>query len=669
MKQENESAVIDFHGQARGSLSSAHGAREGEAPAALLTEGATRVPVIDFHSAELNRTDDLNDNSGICQSFQTLDGVVTAHERHQMERQRRNDSADLPVVDGAAPLKRTEKGRDEADAAQTAVPLTVVSKGRTLIIDMDAERALACAKMLRDRRLVCTTLLVTKSASAGIAFPRRGRLAPLEVDGVSVAGAFGGFSATVTVKGIRKHLREWLGDDAAVFDLVLDLQPTPSFASDFLPIGYYAPGPSTTALGEAMAELPQMRGRFKKPQFISFQETRCFHGRSRIRECRQCLDICPVGAIESAHRKISINHYLCQGCGGCALVCPAEAIRLVQPSREELLNRLQSRLQDLSVGVGAPSTVPSTFSSTLVISDLESAGGNHLSGTGEGSRGRGLHLEVEQIASVGLEVLLAALAYGAGEILVACGPRNPPGIRKAVEWQVQMARAILKGIGLRMDNIRLTALPSEEIDSESTALQGPALDVQAGGPPAATATFSPVQDKWTEGRMLIRLAAQRLYDQSGASEPHLALPIGSPFGAVAVNAATCTLCMACVASCPSGALSATGNAPRLLFRESQCHQCGLCKETCPEGAIRLLPRLLCDPEAVKAQVVLREANALRCIECGVPFGSQAMIDRIKGKLAGHWMYANERQIRRLQMCGTCRARDALSSPEMNAWKP
>jgi ferredoxin len=222
----------------------------------------------------------------------------------------------------------------------------------------------------------------------------------------------------------------------------------------------------------------------------------------------------------------------------------------------------------------------------------------------------------------------------------------------------------MKGLGLPTDKIRFAALPSEEIDSEETALKPAGVDAQAGNPPIAPATFSPGDG----GRTLVRLATQHLYDQSGAQQPRLSLPTGSPFGAVAVTAA-CTLCLACAAACPSGALSASGSVPQLLFRESECHQCGLCKETCPEGAIRLLPRLLCDPKAVETRVVLREAEALRCIECGVPFGSQVMIDRIKEKLRGHWMYANERQIRRLQMCGTCRARDTLASPEMSARKP
>jgi hypothetical protein len=53
----------------------------------------------------------------------------------------------------------------------------------------------------------------------------------------------------------------------------------------------------------------------------------------------------------------------------------------------------------------------------------------------------------------------------------------------------------------------------------------------------------------------------------------------------------------------------------------------------------------------------------------VPFASQAMINRIQGKLMGHWMYTDERQLRRLQMCRTCRTRDALLSQDMKTWNP
>jgi hypothetical protein len=61
--------------------------------------------------------------------------------------------------------------------------------------------------------------------------------------------------------------------------------------------------------------------------------------------------------------------------------------------------------------------------------------------------------------------------------------------------------------------------------------------------------------------------------------------------------------------------------------------------------------------------VLREAEPFRCIECGEPFASQAMISRMQEKLTGHWMYSSDRQMSRLRMCRACRTRDALMAKD------
>jgi hypothetical protein len=67
--------------------------------AASLPHGTAGGISIDFHSAEFNRIDDLNDCSGNYRIFQPLDGVVTADMRHQMERLRKGDAFDAAVDD------------------------------------------------------------------------------------------------------------------------------------------------------------------------------------------------------------------------------------------------------------------------------------------------------------------------------------------------------------------------------------------------------------------------------------------------------------------------------------------------------------------------------------------------------------------------------------------
>ena len=625
-----------------------------EATASSVYETSSGI-TINFHSAEFNRTDDLNDCSGNYRTFQSLDGIVTADMRHQMERLGGRGAADAPA-DDALPLKNGERETAESAPPDAASPLTVISHGRTLIVGRDARRSIACAKRLSDQGLTCT-LLLTGQPSPDASLPRFDQGKVLEVNAVSITGAFGGFSAMVTANGDQLPLSRWFGDGASRFDLVLDLQSTPSFAGDRLPMGYYAPGENPATLAEVMAELPEMRGRFHRPQFTTFLKERCLHGRSRTRDCQHCLLVCPFDAIQSVDRTISIDPYRCQGCGGCALVCPADAIQMVNPSREEELSILRDTLECRPEGTA--------FLPTLVIMDMDTAEGRKLSGVDGGTQDRRITFEVEQIGTVGLEMLLAALVYGAGNIVVACGAQNPPEIRKAVERQADMSRAILRGLGMPEDNIRFSAIPPEaSLSGEGTsAAAGP--EAKPEHPLLPPATFSPGHDK----RTLVRRATQHLYDHSGAGQPSIPLPEGSPFGTVAVDSAVCTLCMACAVTCPSGALSARGDAPRLEFTESRCHQCGLCEEACPERAIRLLPRLLCDRSAVETPVVLNEAEPFRCIECGAPFASQAIINRIQSKLTGHWMYAADRQLRRLKMCGACRTRDALGSQDMNSWNP
>jgi ferredoxin len=259
---------------------------------------------------------------------------------------------------------------------------------------------------------------------------------------------------------------------------------------------------------------------------------------------------------------------------------------------------------------------------------------------------------------------LTALVYGAETVLVVCGSRNPSRIRQAVEEQVQTARIILQGLGLPEDKIRFIPGSAPGPDSEKK----PPRPCEPDGPLPGVSGSPAALPLGADQRGRIRLAVQYLYDRSGTRAPAVPLPPGSPFGAVLVDKKACTLCLACVAACPAQALSAGGQGPQLKFREALCHQCGLCQATCPEGALRLLPRLLCDREAVEARVVLCEDAPVRCVDCGQAIASPALIQRIQEKLQGHWMYAEERQLRRLQMCGPCRTRDTLMSEDLRLWK-
>jgi ferredoxin len=156
-------------------------------------------------------------------------------------------------------------------------------------------------------------------------------------------------------------------------------------------------------------------------------------------------------------------------------------------------------------------------------------------------------------------------------------------------------------------------------------------------------------------REVLRLALRELHRAAPTPVDAVALPAGAPFGAVEINVAGCTLCLACVSACPTGALSDDPERPLLRFSEDACVQCGLCKATCPEKVISLTPRL--DFGAATAMNrILKEEEPFNCIRCGKPFGVKSTIERVVAKLAGqHWMYAgSSKRLDAIRMCEDCR---------------
>ena len=107
------------------------------------------------------------------------------------------------------------------------------------------------------------------------------------------------------------------------------------------------------------------------------------------------------------------------------------------------------------------------------------------------------------------------------------------------------------------------------------------------------ATFAFTADK----RTTAALAIEHLAQHAPTPQREIALPQGAPFGTIAVDRETCTMCLACVGSCPDGALLDNAESPQLRFIESKCVQCGLCATTCPEHSITLMPRLSLAPRS------------------------------------------------------------------------
>ena len=423
-------------------------------------------------------------------------------------------------------------------------------------------------------------------------------------------------------------------------DILLDLSGDPPlFPAAALRDGYLRADPGNrAAMLEAVLRARELVGTFDKPLYISFDGALCAHSRSRIVGCHRCLDLCPAGAIAPAGDHVAIDDKICAGCGECAAACPTGAAGYALPPPDALMRKLRT-LTGVYRDAGGTSPI-------LLLHD-EAHGGaliDALARHGDGLPAHVLPLAVNELTQLGLEAIVAAFAYGAAalRVLLRQKPRHDvEGLRQTLA----LSEAILAGLGLSGDRVAT-------IETDDPFALGEALRAIAPGDPVAScATFLPIGGK----REILRFALREFHRVAPAPAEVVDLPPGAPLGAVAVNVEGCTLCLSCVAACPTGALSDDPDRPVLRFTEDACVQCGLCKATCPEKVISLVPRVNFGAGATKAQV-LKEEEPFCCIRCGKAFGVKSTIERIIGKLEGaHWMYqGGTSRLDLIKMCDDCR---------------
>ncbi|MFB2864662.1 4Fe-4S binding protein [Aeromonas sp. MdU4] len=419
------------------------------------------------------------------------------------------------------------------------------------------------------------------------------------------------------------------------FDLVADLGRAPLFALERPPVGYLHLADDAglaERLAEQLAELCALTGIFDKPRYFRLDPEACAFTARGVPGCSRCLDVCPTDALKPINGRIQIDPHLCQGFGSCASACPTGAIAYHQPDANtsgDYLFRLLKHYRE--VGGEAPQLLVAGESERdWVEAELTRLPANWLP------------VWVEESASLGIESWLAALTYGASAVRIALGDDAPASVRALVERELASAAVLLAGAGLAADRI---------------ALFNPDAGEPVSGQPALALLEKPLKGDKREN---LFAAFDALWQANEGSREPLVVPHGAPYGCVELKDADCTLCMGCVAVCPSRALHAVGHAPGLNFIEQDCIQCGMCEKACPEQAIVLMPRLQPVPEARRAVQSLKAEEAACCIRCGKPFAPASLIRRIQQKLAGHSHFQNE-AAQRLLMCEECRAKDVFAA--------
>ena len=516
-----------------------------------------------------------------------------------------------------------------AAVSEPPPPAVALESVGVTLIHGRGQVALDAAERLKDR-LDITVLL---SDAAG-AMPSRRAAYPVRKGAIcTVNGHLGGFE--VTIDGYA----EPAASSRAAFafgpvrngliskcDILLDLSGGAALVSGpDLREGYIRCDPANAVdVERALSRAADLIGTFDKPRYITFRAELCAHSRSRITGCTRCLDLCPAGAISSAGDAVAIDPRICGGCGQCAAACPTGAAAYEVPRADLLMRKLRALLTAYRAAGGATPVI------LLHDRDHGEALIDAAARFGDGLPAHVLPLAVNEIGQVGLEALAAAFAYGGTGIrfLTRAKPRHP---LTGLEQTMATANAIVSGLGFGDEPTGILA--TDDPDTLIAALR----ELRPGAVSPRPSSFMPLGAK----RDVMKLALREVHRTAPTPLDTIALPKGAAFGRVHVETSGCTLCLSCVAACPTSALGDAQDRPLLKFDESLCVQCGLCSATCPEKVITLEARL--DFTAFEAGYrTLKEEEPFCCMRCAKPFGTKSTIERVIAKLQDkHWMFTGQ----------------------------
>ncbi|MCB1520199.1 MAG: 4Fe-4S dicluster domain-containing protein [Hyphomicrobiaceae bacterium] len=420
-------------------------------------------------------------------------------------------------------------------------------------------------------------------------------------------------------------------------DLILDLSGgTALFSSASRRDGYVAADPAdAAAVARAMFEISDMVGEFEKPIYVDYDAGICAHARSAKVGCRNCLDHCPLGAITPAGDNVAIDAAICGGCGNCAAVCPTGAASYAYPRREDILARAAIMLETFAKAGGK---MP------VILLHDEAHGRRMIDAMARFGRGlpaNVLPLALNSTLQAGHEILASLLALGAAQVAILVPTEHPEELA-AMTGQLELADTFLSALGVAMPRLHMIR------ESDPFVIDDLLHELPSHAAVAASRfTFS------RSKREAARTALTKLNAAAPSPQQVIPLPAGAPYGRIAINADGCTLCLACVGACPTGALADNPDRPEVRFTESACVQCGICRATCPERVIALEPRYDFTSAAL-TPVTLHGEEPFHCVSCGKAFGTKATIERVMDRLKSHSMFPNEAQLAIIQMCDTCR---------------
>ncbi len=457
---------------------------------------------------------------------------------------------------------------------------------------------------------------------------------------VQISGYLGAFDVVVTNHGVDSNLAQIVIQQNA-FDIILDMSLNGVMTEEVPVPGYFPVGRGHPKLADALEQIPSLVGTFDKPKYFRLDTDLCAHSSRGVKGCERCVDACPAGALSSegsdktGHR-IEINPYLCQGVGTCATACPTEAIHYALPNPKDTQKFIERLLKNYFEAGGEKPIV------LICSSEHESYNTMALRALPDNV----IPVTVEELPSVGIDTWFAALTNGATQVLFAASRHMPATIQRILQQEVATAQTFLTQLGLEKETVDILYL--ESLRESAPTLVTNDLGLRLGE-----------LDGNKRSRLFTALdALGETFNVEKISQP---LEASATFGTIQCSTDDCTLCMSCVAVCPTRALHHEGDVPGLKLVEQDCVQCGLCTKACPENALTSVQQMNWDKVSRQTAVTLHQEEPALCLRCYKPFAPKSMITMLQNKLQGHSHFVDAASLNRIAMCEDCRVIDVFES--------
>lgn len=223
--------------------------------------------------------------------------------------------------------------------------------------------------------------------------------------------------------------------------------------------------------------------------------------------------------------------------------------------------------------------------------------------------------------------ILKSLQLGAAAVGLLVCPENDCryGGREEMAGRVDYCSTLLNRMGMPSGAVQLVSSDEPDELQEFLAVLESLENRRTDQSPLLPADFSPLGAAG---------AVRGLAEFKAFPVDLVVAHAHSPLGNLEVEKG-CTLCGACVAACPSDALSMeAGKGEVLSFSPAACVACGACVPVCPENVMRTekVTRLA---SLMEEEVILFQDTSPRCVTCGKLIMPHAMLNRLKQSLKDH----------------------------------